>query len=597
MAETSIPFTIAKNLPVYTGAVEGDIDFIAVVGNNRTVRVPASSVADGFVVWKEPYEVSAGSDTGHAHCVSADTTGFYSFADGRWAKSPTYRSNWDDLTETTRFLKVDAGMDLTKAERDNVYASIKLGTATKTTAGLVKAQSGTWVAQAVMDDDAFLGIKEASKDEYGAVRVDNEEDETSVVSMGYLEGRLASRDRDVYKIATHESPGVILADNPEPDEAGYKGPFQVDEYGNVTIPTAIPGDNVNPGLVRLSRASLNDDEGSEVTEDAIRTAASIQRVGLMITDAINTQAGKSATEVSLGSVMVPGDGALRIIMPSTPEDQRPAGWADGSIDVNPGDSIRHGAVLVRNTLAGVVKEQAEINGLYYYYVPTAAAVRREFDDIKANILTLDGGKIDSDKLPIATNMYPGAVKIGTGIALASDGTISQRMAVPTTFETYVQGSSQVFGAVYVCRDSYEGTTGTSLPVVPTVAKVKSMLAGQAAQQVSAEMSHSYVRSSVSEDVETGQATIVFTAGSFFEIDPSVDSVKLVLGDVSDMLREAYIIWAPSEAIHDFRDEGVLEGVTWDANSDTVVDDTKRYLIRLTSLPGQRMVLAAVAAAY
>lgn len=586
--QLQVPFTLARNLPVYTGDIAG-LDFVSVSGNGRTVRTSAADVLSGVVHWHDGFEPSSSFDAGESGTVAVGACAFYVYYNGAWGKVPMYSSNWDDIEPGTRFLRVDKPMDLSVSEKANVAESIGLSTASSSHAGLVTAEDGEGPGHVFVSSTGRLSVPQATPSVFGTVTVDNEEDSSSVVSMGYLDARLDNREKEEYHIATHETPGMVRADSPEPSASGYVGPFQVDDTGNVTIKVAEPGDNVNPGLVRLSSSSL-EDSGDEVSE--IMTAASLYRTRLMIADAINTQAGRAATESALGSVVVPGDGAVRVITDTTPIAERPESWRNGCIDVSPADDDKHGAVVTASSIQGSVAETARINGMDYYVVPTAAAVKAAVTDLADNVVHLDRGKVPADMLPKATQTSLGGVMLGYGITVGSNGSISPRIAVPTIHDTVVPSSGQSWGTVYACCNSDEVQNP---PIVPTVRRVESMIVDVVSGSSGLSLEYSWPIEAAALDPITKRAILPAETGKVYTVDKQAVGLYATpfTDDWDNKVREYMVLWTTGQdAVLQHSDDGLA----WDKSRTWLTSANRVYLIRVRRV-GQSILLAAVDSYY
>lgn len=140
---TQIPFTLARNLPVYTGTLDSDsVSVVLVTGNTGTARASLSSWSSSFV--KLAGDVPSAVDTPYAPgTVAWDSTGLYVSTTDGWAKVPFYFSNWDDMyAGGLRFLRVDGAMDLSDNEKAHARKSIGVQEATTDTSGTVRLAGG-----------------------------------------------------------------------------------------------------------------------------------------------------------------------------------------------------------------------------------------------------------------------------------------------------------------------------------------------------------------------------------------------------------------------------------------------------------------------
>lgn len=135
MATTTVSTIAFQNLPTTTASL-AEADLVAVINNSKTVRVPASSFADGFVTYTNDTSSTPGAGT---HSLAWTTTGIFAFNGSQWRMTPFYGPHWEDASETTRFLLVNkSGQGLSAIEQANARANLGISAATTTTAGLVK---------------------------------------------------------------------------------------------------------------------------------------------------------------------------------------------------------------------------------------------------------------------------------------------------------------------------------------------------------------------------------------------------------------------------------------------------------------------------
>lgn len=598
---SSVPVALARDLPLYTGSVADDVSVVAVTGNGSVARMPLPSIVSGFVKW-QPEAPQYPEEYGEQGYVAVDGNGFYCYFDG-WKKLPFYGAHWDDLTADVRFLRVDGRMTLTQEELSNARGTLGIGLATTYIAGLVKA-SGTGVGDGsvLVSQDGTITVPTATSQEYGSVKLDSLVDTASAASVAYVNAKVAGREREVYEIATPEVPGLVRS-----DEEG--GVFVVNSGGGVSIRVAdstTAGDG-KPGLVKLSRWQLNPPNGVD-EEDTIGTAASVERVSRMIEDAVSAQAGVAATEGTLGSVMVPGDGCIRIITDTTPAADIPhygeegMQWKSGSIDVNPADGSKHGAVVVSNVISPAIGDRTDqpINCRKYYIVPTAKAVNDFIEDKLVDVVHVDGGQISRANLPVATTALPGIVAVGEGLSINSyNSMLSVRAAMPTSSETVRNIPGQTKGAVYVCCTEEEETTA-GYPIVPTVAKVMELLedgqgsggGGGGGTSIVVERPWEEVAATV---VGTG-ARVSWSPRKFFIVPDNVDSLDVVVSSSYEGFEESVLKWTPPSHIRDFADDGVTSGLKWDLTTSTEVTGRRTYIIRLSRI-SRLMVVAKVQSSF
>ncbi len=135
--DSSFPVVLSRDLPPYTGTL-GDGDSILVIIKNTTLyRASASKLTENNVFW-EHNAPSTSSSSGRPGSIAWDTTGIYTYVDGAWGKTPRYLGHWEDLTETSRFLRVDADQSLSSSEKQHGIKNLGIDTSTETNAGVVK---------------------------------------------------------------------------------------------------------------------------------------------------------------------------------------------------------------------------------------------------------------------------------------------------------------------------------------------------------------------------------------------------------------------------------------------------------------------------
>lgn len=137
----NLPLIPFRNLSVSSSALENADTIVAVLGNSRTVRVPWSTIKNGFITMS-PGVPGSSADAGTDNQIALDPTGIYTYYEGQWGKSPRVYNNWDDFTETTRFLRVDALQALTSEEVEAALRNLNIEKATTQESGLVRLATG-----------------------------------------------------------------------------------------------------------------------------------------------------------------------------------------------------------------------------------------------------------------------------------------------------------------------------------------------------------------------------------------------------------------------------------------------------------------------
>lgn len=601
--QASFPVTLARDLQVYTGALSDGDSLLSVVGGTTVCRVPVWSLKTGMVSWwsgGEPAEpVSAGAE----YSVAAGSSGFYWYNGGLWRKAPSYSSrHWSDLDGDVRFLKVDSVMDLGTDEVANARASLNIVTATTDTPGLVLAGGSSEGPCPVLvsPTDGRLSAPEARHDLYGTLLLDNTDPEHaahSAASVQYTSALVAALDiQPAPTVATHSKPGLVLADSPVPDpETGYIGPFQVDSVGNVTIHRAQCGLNGErdpiAGLVLLSSPDIPADDSTPDPDLSPDIAASVEKVRKMVARAVSAQASVPAGEATLGSVMVPGEGCLRLIKSTTPSGDVPPQWAPGSVDVNPAGSSKHGAVAVSTAAALDAQDSIEVNGKSYKVVPTVRSVKNYVDNGLSGKLSLVDGKVPEENLPLATETDIGAVQVGDGLYVNS-GRLSAKAAVPTVYDSYRNDLQQKAGVVYVCMSTDEQVVAGLRPVVPTVGKVRQMLEGTGGGGGSSTGGFKpWPRVALSAAAD---GTVPVPGVMWKMYDIADGALRLVAGTPTFTgFAEYAVLWTPGPGVASF--QAATEGWQWGADTPDIVHGTT-YVIRVANV-AQRVMLACVQYSY
>lgn len=599
--QTSFPVTLARDLQTYTGALADGDSMLAVVGGTAVCRVPFWSVKAGLVSWWPDGEPSDPYASGSDSSVAAGQDGFTWYFGGMWRKAPAYSpANWEDLDGSVRFLKVDSPMELSASEISNARTSIGLGNAAVGVPGLVSAgDTGSGPCPVLVSAaDGRASVPEARRNVYGALLLDNDDpgsEAHSAASVQYTKALVAALDiQPAPTVATHSKPGLVLADSPEPDpETGYKGPFQVDSVGNVTIHRAqcINGErDPNAGLVLLSSPDIPDDDSTPDPDLSPDIAASVEKVSKMVARAVSAQAAVPAGEATLGSVMVPGDGCLRLVKATTPSGDIPPQWGAGAVDVNPAETYKHGAVAVSSSSALDASSSIEVNGLRYPVVPTAVAVKAYVDNGLSGKLSLDGsGKVPAGNLPYATASSVGAVQAGEGLYVSS-GLLSVKNAVPALSESYSADFNQKAGSVYVCASSSESVVAGLKPVVPTVDKVKELIDGTSSPAATGGFKpwpYVYVRAAAD-----GTAPVPGVMWRLYGIDPNAVRIR-VNATAFAGLSECALLWKPGQAVQSF--QSASEGLVWTDNTPAVVRG-RTYMIKVANV-AKNVMLACVQYSY
>ena len=388
----SVPFKLVTDLPL-VGA--SSFDIVSVVNNTDTVRVSWESLTSKYISQTEDIPREPGITNNAPYITfAADSTGLYISDGSAWRKSPSYGSNWEDLTDDTRFLLVNAPMELTATEVNNARNSLKLGTATGTDLGLVKVLPTTVNAvqadsvrinnDGVLVIDFATPIEEASPEGVpGVVRLKNyystdvTEDGTYAVTEKYVREAISNyADNVTLPIATETSLGAVIIDSGTA--------LTISESGSLSIKSAT---SEAAGVVFL-------DESTDIDNAVDSHAASVGFVNTVLERKVSEVYDKVAG-VNLGMVRVPGDTAVTID-------------GVGNIDVRTASETYPGAVTVLGTLDPDGNYSNTDTG------STAVTPQAVTDYVENKLSSL------SQSLPVATAATLGAIRVGSSVVVDED---------------------------------------------------------------------------------------------------------------------------------------------------------------------------------
>lgn len=401
--------------------VSSAFDIVAVVNNKDTVRVGWEGLTSTFTGSTQDIPLEPGSSTTFPYITfAADDTGLYVSDGNNWGKVPSYQANWEDLTDTTRFLLVDKTMSLSESELSNVWETLHLGVADDSTLGLVKSSDTVSV-----DENGVMNVAEATistPDNIGSAvpgivyvkgYYDNSTSGNYVVTEEYVRGAIESIGSNIPIASTTQLGGIQL----DPSVTAVS----IDARGLFTIHNAT---DTQSGVVLLATEKNNLDSKHD-------HAASVGLVQDIITEHTADVTSRIAGE-NLGMVRVPGGTSIIV-------------GVDGTIDVKPATESTLGTVQVYQSL----DDSSNTEG--------AAAVTPNAvtNYVKTKLSSL------STVLPPATPVKLGAVKIGEGLTVDGSGLIEVANA-----------TSGSLGGVYTVAASKNDTTPH---LVPSIAKVNEMI--------------------------------------------------------------------------------------------------------------------------
>lgn len=133
--DNSFPVFLSRDIPQFTGTLGAGDSIVVLLGNKTLARCNPTAIATSVVQVAVPSASYASGQTGQ---IAWDNSGIYVYSNGTWTKSPSVTSHWEDFTQTSRFLRVDAEQKLDEAEMERGRSNLNIHPATQDLAGLVK---------------------------------------------------------------------------------------------------------------------------------------------------------------------------------------------------------------------------------------------------------------------------------------------------------------------------------------------------------------------------------------------------------------------------------------------------------------------------
>lgn len=133
--DNSFPVFLSRDIPQFTGTLGSGDSIVVLLKNNTLARVNPTAIATSVVKVAVPSASYASGQTGQ---IAWDNSGIYVYSGGTWAKSPSVTTHWEDFTQSSRFLRVDAEQNLDETEMERGRSNLNIHPATKDLAGLVK---------------------------------------------------------------------------------------------------------------------------------------------------------------------------------------------------------------------------------------------------------------------------------------------------------------------------------------------------------------------------------------------------------------------------------------------------------------------------
>lgn len=467
-------FIPLSNLDVYTGTVGPNVDFAAVVGNARTVRIPAPTIFGQFVMMS-PAPSGPEQDEGqHATTkLAVDASGVYTYASGNgWGKSPRVNDHWDDFTDTTRLFVMHKQMTVSPEERANARATLDIGIANTARAGLVRETTSSEITL----DAAYTALYQSvynnwDPESYERLFSNTEyeiafpEYSATEATASWRAGLTVSADGgDAYvRYATSTRPGAVLIGGTNPMAAATMGSLAalvkwvIDQWQlqyklaeNYEGPGAVDGvsADLSAGIIKADSTGgtlLVREDGSAYVPVAttdhsgvVQKASDFRDVGASVPDMDTLRAFAEALVNNIFTTYPGGAyGEAGVVIP------RPDGaifqcqttatgtkTGTGVVDVRPAATESYGAVYVVDAWPDVNETNAEIpvtppegsefpDGEYSRYrkVPTYDLVWSWKQAVEAEIGNVQEG-VDNvySSLPYASDTRAGAIRYGRALS-------------------------------------------------------------------------------------------------------------------------------------------------------------------------------------
>lgn len=491
--------------------------YILVEQDGQQEKIPYTEFANNFIQYvPEPLSPETDGQQGQMAVDNWDivsggesiSSSVFVYSNNAWRKIPTYTTNWDDIEPVDnedgtvtylRFLPIHKQVTLTKKELDTVYKTLDITVATNTKLGLVKGTNdfSETFGTIIVEDDGSLKVASATSTYQGTVQLFDEygdklgEVQPIVYTKQAIDRKFTKAGALTIPAATYETRGGIIV-----------GPnMSVTENGLLSINTATVQEENNPlGLVKYAPSSFTDSQNIE-NEDYIDESSYTLSVGqsrALIKHYVNKIQEQSkfelrpATSVTLGGVLVDSNNTNIQIS------------GDGLISVKDATTDRAGAVKYLTSFDDI-NNQTE-------GVPTVYTIKQYVDS-----------KV-SQNLPVATTTTAGAVIVGQGLKVNSDGvidvnlplaTIDQKGLVYTTQTITAENKSHAYVPTSECVYNFVTSLidqSSDTPLIPSASNTKAgvVTVQPAATDVKENNTYKvptvqYVRDYVSDIIESTQS--------------------------------------------------------------------------------------------
>lgn len=525
----SYTFIPAPSLPTYTGTVGSNVDFTAVVGNAKTVRIPAPTIFGQFVM-TAPVPNGPEQDEGqHATTqLAVDSGGVYTYTSGSgWGKSPRVQEHWDDFTRDARLFVMHKQMDVSATERENARATLDIGIANRSRAGLVRESLSSEITMSETAAMLYQSVYESWGPDVYAALFDNDNyniafpeyssTETDTWRAGISVDSLTG---DAYvRYATTTRPGAVLIGGTNPLAAATMGSLAalakwVVDYWNseYKLAQSYEGTGAVDGVsVELTAGIIKADATGGtllIREDgsAYVPAATTEQSGVVLVEEDYSAAGPgvpnmdtlrafaSALRQEIFTTYPGGEqGDAGVVIPrengAVFQFQSISGAQAGSgiVDVRPASAGAYGAVYVADGWPAVNETSTTLNVSppantvfpdegysSYRKVPSLSLVWQWKQDIDARI-----GQAEDDVANINANItYASADNAGViryGRALTTEVSSSDGTTMVTNVDWANYSRPGVSYVVSTDEEYSSLSVGSDARVVPTVSYVVYML--------------------------------------------------------------------------------------------------------------------------
>lgn len=453
--------------------------YILVEQDGQQGKIPYTEFANNFIQYvPEPISSETDGQQGQMAVDNWDiisggesiSSSAFVYSNNAWRKIPTYTTNWDDIEPVDnedgtftylRFLPIHKEIALTKKELDNVHKTLDITVATNTKLGLVRGTSdfSEHFGTITVEKDGSLKVASATNTYQGTVQLFDEYGD----ELGKVQPIVYTKQAIDRKFTKAGALTIPTADRNTLGGIRVGPNMNISGEGVLSIATAVIQEtNIPLGLVRYAPMSFTDSQniGNEdyIKDESSYTLSLGQSRALIkhYVDKIGEQPKfelKPANAVTLGGVLVDSNNTNIQID------------GKGLIEVKDATEDRAGAVKYLTSFD-------DINNLTEG-VPTIYTIKQYVDS-----------KV-SQNLPVATTTTAGAIIVGQGLKVNSDGvvdvnlplaTIDQKGLVYTTQTITEENKSHAYVPTSECVYNFV-TSLIEQPETPLIPSATSTKAG------------------------------------------------------------------------------------------------------------------------